>query len=143
MELWAFWLVLAVGLLVAELFSQSLTCLYVGLGAACGMAACLLGGGWPASVLTFVASTVILYFSTMKWRRHLLDRLHRTADTGATGMDAIVGRMAVVNVTDRPRVRIDGDTWSVKSARPGEKLSEGQRVRIVGYDSIILIAEPA
>lgn len=141
MGLWTFWLVLAVGLLVAELFSQSLTCLYVGVGAACAMTACLLGGGWLASTVTFVASTAILYFSTIKLRRRLLARLHHTAEKTATGMDALVGRTAEVKVTDRPRVRIDGDVWAVRSAAPGVGVAEGDKVRVVGYDSIVLIVE--
>ena len=60
MGLWSFWLILAVGFLVAELLTMSTTCLYVGTGALVAMVCALLGGEWIATIITFVAATAIL-----------------------------------------------------------------------------------
>lgn len=142
MGIWTFWLVLAVGLLIAELFTLSLTCLYVGLGAACGMFACLLGGGWIASTLTFLIATTILYLSTIKLRHNIVNRLHRDQQTVATGMDALCGRTGVVEVTDRPRIRIDGDIWQVENSDPDSPLHTGDKVKVISYESNTLKVKP-
>lgn len=141
MALWTFWLILAVGLLTAEIFTQSLTCLYVGIGAACAMTACLLGCAWPGALVTFLLSTTILYFATIKLRRKILYHLHNPHRHTATGMDALIGKRGNVEVTDRPRMRIDGDVWQVKS-QDGATLQDGDQVEVVDYDSAVLIVTP-
>lgn len=142
MALWTFWLILAVGLLIAELFTQSLTCLYVGIGALCAMGIAIAGGQWVASTVTFVVATAVIYFATIKWRNKLLKRLHAPHHDALSGMDALKGRSGTVMITDRPRIKIDGDLWQIKAANSKVALSDGAQVRVVGYDSAILIVEP-
>lgn len=142
MGLWSFWLILGVGFLVAELLTMSTTCLYVGIGALAAMVAALLGGDWIVTIVTFVAFTGILYASTYKWRHRLVKALNKGAEHGATGMDALIGRTGtIIEAPDRLRMRIDGDVWQVKPAKHGSKLVPGEEVRVVGYDSIILLVE--
>ena len=118
MGLWSFWLILGVGFLIAEVFTLSATCLYIGIGAAAAMLCALLGGGWIATIITFVASTVILYLATFHWRTRLMRCLHKGASHGATGMDALIGRTGTVYMTDDcMRMRIDGVYLQVRPAR--------------------------
>lgn len=142
MGIWSFWLILGSGFLIAEVLTVSTTCLYIGLGALAAMCLALAGGGWVATVVTFIASTVLLYALTYRWRGRLLRMLHKGATHGATGMDALIGRTSQIEITDCPRIRIDGDMWKVNPARPGEPLNAGTTVRVTGYDSIILTVEP-
>lgn len=138
MELWTFWLILAAGLLIAEVLSQSLTCLYVAAGALAAMACTLFGYGWIPSIATCVAATALFYLLTYKARRRLLARLHADAPHAATGMDALIGRTGVVFGGSSPRVRIDGDVWQVRPSRHGAPLRDGDSVSVVAYDSIVL-----
>lgn len=142
MGLWSFWLILGVGFLIAELLTMSTTCLYVGIGALAAMGAALGGGGWIATIITFVSSTIVLYLATYHWRDRLLKWLHRGARHTATGMDALIGRTGRVMVADRMRMRIDGDTWEIRPVHEDTDLFLGQEVRVVGYDSIVLSVEP-
>lgn len=144
MGLWSFWLILGVGFLVAELLTMSTTCLYVGIGALAAMVAALIGGDWIVTIVTFVAFTVMLYAATYKWRHRLVKALHKGAEHGATGMDALIGRTGiVVEAPDCLRMRIDGDVWQVKPAKHEAPIYAGEEVRVVGYDSIILSVEKA
>ena len=142
MGLWSFWLILGVGFLVAELMTMSTTCLYVGTGALAAMVAALLGGDWIATIVTFVAATSILYVATYHWRHKLIHYLHKGSSHTATGMDALIGRTGIViAASDCLRMRIDGDVWQVQPTKYEPPLQPGDKVRVVGYDSIILTVE--
>lgn len=142
MGLWSFWLILGVGFLVAELLTMSTTCLYIGLGALISMTAAFMGGDWTVTILTFVGSTAILYLATYHWRKRLIRFLHKGADHTPTGMDALIGRTGKVIISDRPRMRIDGDIWAIRPVHEEITLLPDQEVKVVGYDSIVLSVEP-
>lgn len=142
MGIWSFWLILGVGFLIAELMTLSTTCLYVGIGALCAMVAALIGGEWIATILTFVVATTILYLATFHWRHRLVDYLHKGSRHTATGMDALIGRTGVAfEALDCMRMKIDGDVWQIRPANKEYILQDGDEVRVVGYDSIILSVE--
>lgn len=141
MGIWSFWLILGLAFLIAEVLTASLTCLYIGVGALAGMAAALLGCGWAVTTVTFIAATAVLYGATYRWRADILGILHKGAPHGATGMDALIGRTGEVEVTDCPRLRIDGDVWQAVPAKGEAPLSQGEAVRVTGYDSIVLRVE--
>ena len=142
MGIWSFWLILGVGFLIAEVFTLSTTCLYIGIGALIAMWAAFLGADWLGSIITFIVATSLLYVLTYKWRAKLLRILHKGAEHTATGMDALIGRTGQVEISDMPRIRIDGDNWQVRPTRHDMNLRQGESVRVVGYDSIILTVEP-
>lgn len=141
MELWTFWLVLAAVLLIVELFTQSLVCLYVGLGAICAVVSCVAGAEWAGAIVTFAASTTLLYLTTSRYSKRLLARLHRTDSDARTGMEALIGRTGTVELTDRARVKIDGDTWQIRPTASSAELRHGASVRIVATHSAILEVE--
>lgn len=142
MAVWTFWLILAVSFLIIELFTQSLTCLYVGVGALCAMTYSIFYHGWGESILVLTVATAIFWLSTMRLRRRMLAFLHKSADTTATGMDALVGRVGIVDVTDRPRMKIDGDYWQVRLPKSSAvSLRHGDRVKVVSFDSAVLEVE--
>lgn len=142
MGIWSFWLILGVGFLVVELLTMSTTCLYVGTGALAAMVAALLGGEWIVTIVTFVGFTGVFYAATYRWRHRLVKALNKGAEHGATGMDALIGRTGiVVNAPDCLRMRIDGDVWQVKPANRSTQIAAGEEVRVVGYESIILLVE--
>lgn len=142
MGTWSFWLILGVGFLIAEVLTVSTTCLYLGLGALAAMCAAFMGGDWLATIVTFIAATSLLYLLTYKWRDRLLRLLHKGAAHTATGMDALIGRTSIVEDADTLRIRIDGDLWQVRPAKSENALHPGEKVRVVGYESIILTVEP-
>ncbi len=142
MGLWSFWLILAIGFLIIEVLSMSTTCLYIGLGALAAMICAFLGGEWIATILTFVIATALLYLVTYRWHKKLITYLHKGVPEVPTGMDALIGRTGtVISSPDSLRMRIDGDVWQVRPSNSAVTLRPGDRVRVVGYDSIILTVE--
>lgn len=141
MGIWSFWLILGVGFLIAEVLTVSTTCLYIGIGALVAMCGSFLGGGLLATIITFIVSTIMLYLLTYRWRTKLLEALNKGATRTATGMDALIGRTGQVEISDMPRIRIDGDNWQIRPSSPDIQLKAGETVRVVGYDSIILTVE--
>ena len=142
MGIWSFWLILAVVFLIAELLTLSTTCLYIGLGCLIAMCAAFLGGGWTSTIVCFIVATSLIYLLTYKWRDRLLHSLHKGAPHQATGMDALIGRTGIVELSDSLRMRIDGDQWQIRPVHTGISLQPGAQVKVVGYDSIILTVEP-
>ncbi|MDE6811129.1 MAG: NfeD family protein [Muribaculaceae bacterium] len=142
MGIWSFWLIIAVGFLVAEIFTLSTTCLYIGIGAIAAMCSAWIDENWTTTIIIFVAATILLYLITFRWRRNLNNFLHRGASHTATGMDALIGRTGIVIASpDSLRMKIDGDIWQITSADENTDLSPGTKVRVVGYESIILKVE--
>ena len=141
MGLWSFWLILGVGFLIVEVLTMSTTCLYIGLGALVSMIVALSGGEWTITIIAFVVATVVLYLATYHWRGRIIKFLHRGSGHDATGMDALIGRTGRVIVSDRIRMRIDGDTWEIRPVRSDMTLLPDEEVRVVGYDSIVLSVE--
>lgn len=142
MELWSFWLILAVALLVIELFTLSTVCLYVGIGALAAMVAAFFSEEWSITIITFVVSTGVIYLATYRWRKKLFSWLHRGSSKTSTGMDALIGRTGtVIKAPDSLRIRIDGDVWQVRPSRHDSVILPGKEVRVTGYDSIILTVE--
>lgn len=142
MEIWIIWLVAAVILLVLEVLSQAVWSLCLAIG--CLVAAALsvfssslalqgIGVGVSA-----VAAWILLAPVIRKWES-------RRSGKAVTGMDALLGRRAVVIGEIRPgelgRARIDGDSWQVQAPGAAHTIAVGSEVIVTAYDSNILSVE--
>lgn len=113
MALWLVWLVVAIALAVAEIFTLTAALGVLG-GAAlvpAGLAA--LGLPLPVQLLGFAASATL---GVLLVRPVALRHMHRP-QLERFGVDALVGKRAYVlrEVTDRDGlVRIDGDEWTAR-----------------------------
>jgi membrane-bound serine protease (ClpP class) len=134
-------LVLGVALLVAELFVPG-----VGVMAAGGTVALVLGGlflfrgsvGVDPVVLiptAVVAGAGTLALGRVAWRT-------RRAET-VSGTGAIVGHRGRVRSVEGPdaQVFLQGSWWKARPA-PGTELREGQDVRVVEMEGLVLVVEP-
>jgi len=125
------WVVIAVALAIGELLTPGLFFLGpLALAAAAAALAAGLGAGAIGSTIVFIigglASLLVLRPIA---RRHL-----RLPALSRTGVDALVGRKALV--TSRVdmhggRVRIGGEEWSARSYLDGEVLEAGATVDVV------------
>jgi len=140
MEPWTVWLIIAVVLLIVEVLTQMMWALCLGIGAIAAMLCSLFGvpGPWPVACLFGTAlgtyAAVLPYIK----RRHA----RTSARQARTGMDALVGRRAIITEAVSPgktgRARIDGDNWQVCAPDLGHDIPAGTEVVVTGYDSIIL-----
>ena len=137
MEIWHFWILAALILFLAEIFTSgfALFCLAVGAVAAGIAAACT--DSWTVQILVFA---VVSACSLVTVRPLLLRYFFRKSRDLRTNADAMIGRVAVVTETidtacGSGRVRIDGVEWT---AVADDVIDAGARVEIERIDSIVL-----
>lgn len=141
------WIVLGIGLSIAEIFAPGTLLLWTGVAAvALGFAlagADMLGiaqPGWQAQVLVFAMLAVLAVLAGMRLRRGPSEPL-ATTDVNL-GSARLVGqrvRLETKIVDGRGTVRIGDTTWQVT----GPDLPAGAAVRVVGSDGIVLAVEPS
>ena len=136
------WIVVAVGLAVGEVLTPGMFFLGpVALAAAAAALAAGLGAGAAWSLVVFIAGALAsLAFLRPIARRHI-----RLPALSRTGVDALVGRKALVTRrvdTHGGRVRIGGEEWTARAYLDGEVLEEGATVDVVKIEgATALVAE--
>lgn len=146
MEAWIIWLIIAAALVIIEVLSQMIWTLCLAVGCLCGLVASLLGVDAIWQIVIMAVGSVAAFLLLMPVFKKWHDRSHRKGDRDdRTGMDALLGRKAVVTETVYPgklgRVRIDGDNWQVKTSEDAKPIECGAEVVVTSYDSIILHVE--
>lgn len=136
-------MVLAAGLFIAELFIPG-----IGVGAAGGTVALLLGGLFlfqrPAGLgidLWVLLPTVAVMFGLTLLAGRLVARSRRRPTIDATAIH--VGREGVVrhDQRGRPRIQINGVWWWIRP-EDGSDLPDGTRVTVIDHDNLELVVAP-
>jgi membrane protein implicated in regulation of membrane protease activity len=120
-----------------ELFTASfgVVCFSFGAAAAGVASYCGLSTIWQLFIFSAVSFIAFVFI-----RPFVVKFLLKKKDEVLTNADAIVGRQAVVTEEINPdkntgRVKIDGDDWKAEAS---EVLAVGEKVEVIGRDSIIL-----
>jgi len=144
MEGWLIWLVAAAVFLIIEFLSLSVWAFCIAFGCVAGMVVSLAGGGLIAQFVVPVAVVAASWLLLMPYLKRRLER--RLTERSRTGMDALLGRKAVVTDPIMPgeigRGRIDGDSWQLRAPGADSPIERGTEVVVTGYDSIILDVAP-
>ncbi len=141
-HLWAVWMVLAVGLGMAEMLSLDLVLLMLAVGAVVGALAALasfpvvlqvlLAGGGAAAMLSLV-------------RPNLLRHLHGGPDL-VTGMGKLVGQTGLVTEelsTHQPgRVKVGGEVWSAQPYDESLTIAPGAMVEVFAIRGATAFVHP-
>lgn len=138
MEPYHFWLIAAIVLIIAEIFTATFAVMCFAIGCLFAVGADLLGWGINMQILTMVIGTVLSFVLV---RPFALKYLNRKKEVPSNA-DALIGRIAVVSETidakaGTGRVAIDGDDWKAYS-NDGSTIEKGERVEIISRESIIL-----
>lgn len=146
MEMWIIWLIVAAALVITEVLTQMIWTLCLAIGCIGALVASLFGASivWQIVIMAIVSVVAFVWLIPVFKRWHEeSNRKERRDDR--TGMDALLGRKAIVTEEIRPgqlgRARIDGDNWQVKSS-VDETIKNGSEVVVTSYDSIILHVKP-
>ncbi len=144
MNIWFWvWVLLAVILAIAEIFTAGFFMLPFAIGAA---GAALLEFLWPGDSLTWQwASFVGLSSLLLIVVRRFADRVTHEPPQRVAG-DRLLGRTGVVLRTVEPRelggmVRVDGEEWRAEYAGD-EALPAGTRITVLAVEGAHLIVEP-
>ena len=124
------WILAAVGLAVAELFTTSFFLIMFAIGAVAAAAAAALDAPVSVQAIIFVIVSLI---ATLGVRPVL--RRHFGRDAGEpTPVAEIAGSEAIVleRVDDRAgMIKIDGEYWQARALESGQVIEPGERVHVV------------
>jgi membrane protein implicated in regulation of membrane protease activity len=125
------WLLVAVGLAVAEVFTGTFVLIMLAAGGLAAAATAALGGElWAQGLVFAIVSALALVVVRPTIRRHL--------DT--SGPDAQIGLAAIEGSTcvvlehvdaDHGLVKIEGETWRARSYDGTQEFEPGERVRVI------------
>ncbi|MFI6482410.1 NfeD family protein [Nonomuraea sp. NPDC050663] len=141
MELWVIWLVLAVVLGIAEIFTLTAALGLLGAASLVTAAAAALGLPLPLQLLVFALSSAagIVVIRPIAMRHIRQPQLQRF------GVEALVGKPAYVvkEVTGREgRVRIGGEEWSARAYDETLVIPEGATVDVIEIEGATALVYP-
>lgn len=140
-HLWQLWVLISLACLILELTNGDFFIMCFAIGGVFSAIAAALGFGGIVQVIVFALFTVL---SLMFVRPVALRYLHRGEDKRVSNADALLGRIGVVSEAVKEggygRVAIDGDDWKAVSA-DGMAIEKGDKVRVVGRESVIITVE--
>jgi len=126
-----FWIVLAVVLGAAELFTGTFVLVMLATGALAATVPAALGlPGWVQALVFAVVSVLALVGVRPAIQRHL----HRSGESAPMGLDAIEGSAGLVLEKidlDHGLVKIDGELWSARPYDATQTFDTGERVRVI------------
>lgn len=147
MDAWIVWLIVAALMVVLEIITQAVWTFCLAIGAFVALFLGLTDVTVTIQICVMAASSVIAYFVLFPYARRWYERSWKgCAREDRTGMEALLGRHAVVTHDIRPgelgRARIDGDYWQVCAPGTDRVIMRGEQVSVTAYDSIILTVQP-
>jgi membrane-bound serine protease (ClpP class) len=90
---------------------------------------------WPWNLIAFLVIVPLWVLELFGWNRTVKNRRK------AVGAETMIGKEAVVSLDCRPsgQVRLDGEIWE---ARCDLGAREGDKVRVIGRDGLVLVVTP-
>lgn len=133
------WLLLLIVLVVIELLTMGLTCVWFAIGSVGGLILSLLDRPVWMQILVFVVLSVV----TIVFTRPLAVRFFNK-DRVRTNTESLIGRDAIVvseidNLHGIGQVTVGGQEWSAKTEKNSEKLPVGAVAEIIGISGVRLI----
>lgn len=140
-NLWQLWALVMVVCLILELTSGDFFILCFSIGALVTAVVSAFGLGFYGQLVVFAVASVLSIFFVRPW---LARHLHGKRRERPSNADALMGRIGRVSEAIEQggygRVAIDGDDWKAVSV-DGQYVPQGQNVRVVGRESIIITVE--
>ncbi|MBK9214015.1 MAG: NfeD family protein [Chloracidobacterium sp.] len=132
--LWILWLVLGVGLIIAEMFTMGFVLFWFGVGAAAAALTGLMGGGFLLQFLVFAGVSIgLTVMSRTIFARYFS---HSERDRMKTGFDALPGKVGTVTTASKGAlnegaVKVYGSVWTAFPTDDEDPLKEGEKVEVV------------
>ena len=131
---WILWVILGVGLIVAEIFTFGFVLFWFGIGALAAALAGWLGVPFGLQFLIFAGVSIVLTVMS----RTIFAKYYAEDDTNALkmGIDALPGQIGTVTsassgALNEGAVKVYGSTWTAFPADSSAILVEGEKVEVV------------
>lgn len=136
------WLIMAIVLFIAEIITSGFVVACFGVGALLSCLTAALGGGIIWQVILFAAGSIASLF----FLKPFLSKISRKREEYRTGIEALWGKDArvtqrIAGHSVKGYIAIDGDKWPAFAQDPEASFEEGDMVRIVRNDSILMYVE--
>lgn len=131
MRAWLIWLIVSVGLVVAEIFSLDLVLIMFAAGALAAAGTAVVTDNLFVQAVVFAVVSVLALVAA---RPVVQRRLHPSGDGARTGIEAIKGSTAVVlELVDEHQglVKIGGEEWTARVFDATQTLEPGQKVQVI------------
>jgi len=135
------WLALLIILLVIEIITVGLTCIWFAGGALAGLLVDIVGLSLPWQIgAAMIVTAVLLYFTRPFAIKHI-NRNHEK-----TNYEGIIGKViriteTVDNINQTGRTVLNGTEWTVRSARDQIILKPGTIAKVIKISGVKLIVE--
>lgn len=135
------WLALLIILLVIEIITVGLTCIWLAGGALAGLLVDIVGLSLPWQIGAAVIVTAVLLYFTRPFAIKHINRNHER-----TNYEGIIGKViriteTVDNINQTGRAVLNGAEWTVRSAQDEIILKPGTIVKVVKISGVKLIVE--
>jgi membrane protein implicated in regulation of membrane protease activity len=142
-SVWQIWVILAILLLIAEIFTATFLTACLAIGCLAAGFVSYLDFEINSQIIAFSLGTAVTFFGI---RPFMLKYAHRSSNKVKTNIDALVGKVGRVSVTidnskSEGRVIVGGDDWKAE-AENNEIISSGNKAVILKVNSTILIVKP-
>ena len=138
--MWGIWAIIALVLLIIEMFTIDFTFLMLAGGALGAMVTAFFMPSWAVQLIVFaVLAVVLLVFVRPCIKRYM----NNSSATHESNVYALIGKQAVAltEITELSgRAKVDGEEWSAKS-RAGV-LEEGSALIVTAIDGAHLLVAP-
>ncbi|CAN5780789.1 NfeD family protein [soil metagenome] len=131
---WLFWIILGVGLIIAETFTFGFVLFWFGIGALVAALAGFLGIGIVGQFIIFaVVSSALTVMSRTIFAKYYS---HDDADALKMGIDALPGQVGTVTskskgALNEAAVKVYGSVWTAFPVDGEKTLEEGEKVEVV------------
>lgn len=142
MELWAWWILVALAFFAGEILTTSFFLMWLGMGALVGAGISFLGLAIPVQILGFIVSSTGLIFSSRRLFKRLLGDSFASPRI-ASNVDALIDKTGTVlkDIDNRKGgglVKLRGETWSALGD-DDQPIPKGKRVIVVRVEGVKLI----
>jgi len=139
MEIYQYWLIAAIVLVIVEMVTAGFGSICFAIGAGFAALAAGLGAGFTWQIVIFAAVSLLTFVFLRPVVIRFLESKSKDVKTNA---DALIGRKAVVSeridaTQHTGRIAVDGDDWKAVTA-DGTTIEKGEEVVITNRESIIV-----
>jgi len=143
-NLWLFWTIVMFVCLIMELSSGDFYVTCFAIGALVSIPMAVVGLPFWLQVVIWAVCSVL---SILLVRPRLVRAIRHGADERKSNSDALAGQVGEVSETivagGYGRVKLDGDDWKAEAPGIDSDIAVGEKVKVLGHESIILKVERA
>ena len=131
---WILWLIVAVGLIVAEMFTLGFVLFWFGLGALAAAMVAILGIGavWQFEVFAIVSITLTAMSRTI-FAQYFPNNNEKAIRSGIDSLPGMIGTVTTASkgALNEGAVKVYGSTWTAFPMAGEDELVEGEKVEVV------------